>query len=74
MPAAAILNTSLVPMASGMHVWRMVDSIQPYQFEPLMMAEELASYRERVGSRREGNSDSEVEGRSDEDSRIGNSC
>ena len=29
---------------------RMANDVQPYQFEPLMTAEELASYRERVSS------------------------
>ena len=38
----------------------------------LMMAEELASYRERVSNRLEGDSDGEVAEGSD-DSRIGNS-
>ena len=39
----------------------MANDVQPYQFEPLMTAEELAAYRERVSNRREKDSDGEDE-------------
>ena len=56
-----------------MHNQRMANDLQPYQLEPLMTAEELASYREIVSSIREEDSDSEDKERNDRDSRIGNS-
>ena len=49
------------------------NSVQPYQFEPLMTHEELETFRRRTRNRREGDSDDEQREGSNEDSRIGNS-
>ena len=51
----------------------MEDDVEPYQFEPLMTAEELSAYRERVSNRRDDDSDGEDEEENYGDSRIGNS-
>ena len=73
LPSAAIFNTSLVPTRGEGHEQRMVDDVQPYQFEPLMTAQELSAYRERVSNRRDEDSDGEDKEENYGDSRISNS-
>ena len=67
------MNTSLVPTRGERHERGMADDVEPYQFEPLMTAEELSAYRDRVSNRRDDDSDGEDEEENYGDSRIGNS-